>query len=126
MIRKAADRWRLMVLVSALVGVTAGVFGAHTVSLAQSCLDGYETCSPDWFAIDPSGYEGTEIGGGGCDNAGGKWVCPLKEVGSTGTSGGKCTSRGCKKYSSDGVWVCAFEPSDAQTKCPPLEECDCR
>jgi hypothetical protein len=57
------------------------------------------------------------------------WRCPLKEVGSTGSATGKCTSTGCRKTCTrcvDPFTVCAFTASDSETKCPPLEECEKR
>jgi hypothetical protein len=129
MLDKTTRRLRLYVLACALAG---GVFAAGDLfaSSAQAtpfdCIMDYTTCTGD--NTDPWGG-GSGGGGGtysGCSGSG-TWVCPIREVGSEGTASGKCTSTGCRKYSeSYPVWVCSFRASDTQTKCPPLEQCECR
>jgi len=146
MISKASGRPRSMMLISVLAGVMIGILGGLFVSFAQGedyfCPDGYQTCQPDEWgdggpgnAFDPWMPYGGDTGGGGggsvgtCDNGRGIWTCPTKEVGQQGTGGtGTCTSNGCGKSSTqpDSYWVCRFTASDSQTKCPPLEECECR
>jgi hypothetical protein len=133
MINKSMWRLRWLVLFCVLAGGLVSAGGSRFVSFAQDggywCPPEYATCSSYGGIFQPI----TPIGGGGgggatspCSGTG-KWVCPVKSVGSEGIAGGTCTSTGCRKYSTDyPVWVCAFTPSDANTKCPPLESCECR
>ena len=128
-------KWlRLFVLISALAVGTVAVAGNLFVGSAQwdgyYCPAQYHTCYMDptdpWGMLGDGGGGGGG-GGGGCDNAGGVWVCPVKEISSeTGGTTGTCTSAGCRLYASGGPWVCSFKASDSTTKCPPLEVCECR
>lgn len=97
----------LTVLAAVLAGVLVGLLTGFDTSAQQS----YPVILP------------------GDDNSG-KWVCPIKTVGSEGSGGsGTCTSVGCVKSCNlceDAFWVCAFSKSDPQTKCPPLEACEQR
>lgn len=130
MIHKSTWRLRLLVLACALAGAVVSAGGGRFASFAQEggywCPPEYATCSSQGGIFQPI----MPIGGGGlspCDKYGGKWVCPVKSVGSEGSASGKCTSTGCRKYSIDyPVWVCSFTASDPKTKCPPLESCECR
>lgn len=133
---KVSKRLRSMILISVLAGVTVGIANYYFVSFAQEggywCPAEYSTCvweNGRYKPVEPIGGEGGSGGGlSPCDKAGGQWVCPVKSVSSDGM-GGKdtCTSTGCRKYSAGASdWVCAFRSSDAKTKCPPLEQCECR
>jgi len=131
MLDKMTKRLRLFVLLCALAGAVVAGAGNLFVSSAQwegyNCPAQYHTCYMD--PLDPWGTGGGDSGGGGTTgcSGGGTWVCPVREVSSDGTSSGKCTSTGCRKYSADyPAWVCSFTASDANTRCPPLEQCECR
>ena len=135
MLDKTTKRLRLLVLMSALAGVAVAVAGNLFVSSAQwegyNCPARYHTCYMD--PLDPWGTGGGDTGGGGggsaggCDSAGGVWKC-TGSTSSDGTTGpAACTIAGCRRYSeSYPVQVCNYIPSDPNTRCPPLDVCECR
>jgi hypothetical protein len=134
MLRKVTSRLRWAVVVCAMAGVAVGAGGWLFSSFAQGdgyfCPPQYQTCSDSgWGEYSDTPSEGG-LGGGvtnaPCDNRGGVWKC-TGATNSTGLAGGTCTNAGCKQYSSDyPVWVCAYKPSDKETRCPPMDACECR
>lgn len=133
MLDKTTKRLRLLVLLFALAGVAAAVAGNLFVTSAQwdgyNCPAQYHTCYMD--PVDPWGTWGGDGGtggtGGGCDGAGGKWQC-TGSTSSTGDAGSAaCRIAGCRRYSEAyPVQVCNYTPSDPNTKCPPMDVCDCK